>query len=136
MIKKTMTYTDFNNNERTEDFYFNLTEAEVTEMEMSTEGGLEQMLQRIINAKDTPEIIRWFKSIVLKAYGEKSPDGRYFQKSAELSEKFSYTQAYSDLFMELATNAEAALEFVNGIIPTKEKVTLKDGKVTALPAGN
>jgi hypothetical protein len=136
MIKKTMTYTDFNNNERTEDFYFNLTEAEVTEMEMSTEGGLEQMLQRIINAKDTPEIIRWFKRIVLKAYGEKSPDGRYFQKSAELSEKFSYTQAYSDLFMELATNAEAALEFVNGIIPTKEKVTLKDGKVTALPAGN
>lgn len=117
MLKKTITYIDYNDNERKEDFYFNLTQAEVIEMEMSTSGGLVEMINRIVAAQDAPAIISVFKKLILKAYGEKSPDGKRFIKSEEISEAFSQTEAYSQLFTELATNAEAATEFVNGIIP-------------------
>lgn len=117
MLKKTVTSVDFNGNERTEDLYFNLTKAEVMEMEMSTAGGLSEMIQKIISAQDTPQIIKVFKDLILRAYGEKSPDGKRFIKSPEMAEAFSQTAAYSELFMELATNAEAAAAFVNGIIP-------------------
>ena len=116
MIKKTVTYTDYNGLERTENFYFNLSKAEVLEMEMSTAGGMAESIQKIIDAKDTPAIIRVFKDLVLKAYGVKSDDGRRFIKSKELSEEFSQTEAYSQIFRELATNAEEAAEFVNGIV--------------------
>lgn len=121
MIKKTITYVDYNDTERTEDFYFNLTEAELMEMEMSTTGGLAEMIQRIVAAQDTPAIIKIFKELVLKAYGQKSPDGRRFIKKDELREEFSQTEAYSKLFMELATNADAAAKFVNGIMPETNK---------------
>lgn len=117
MLKKTVTSVDFNGNERTEDLYFNLTKAEVMEMEMSTAGGLSEMIQKIISAQDTPQIIKVFKDLILRAYGEKSLDGKRFIKSPEMAEAFSQTAAYSELFMELATNAEAAAAFVNGIIP-------------------
>lgn len=117
MLKKTMTYTDYNGNERTESFYFNLTKAEVMEMQMSTSGGLAEMIQRVIDAQDAPAIIDIFKKLVLKAYGEKSPDGKRFIKSEEIATAFSQTEAYSQLFMELATDADAAAEFVNGITP-------------------
>jgi len=121
MLKKTMTYTDFDGVQRTEDFYFNLSKAEILEMEMGTAGGLGEMLKRIVAAKDTKKIINTFKDIVLKAYGEKTPDGKRFVKSKELSEAFSQTEAYSDLFMELATDGKAAADFVNGIIPQSAK---------------
>lgn len=117
MLKKPITYTDYNGSERTEDFYFNLTKAEIMEMEMSTTGGLAEMIDRIVKAQDTVSIIKIFKELILKAYGEKSPDGKRFIKSEELSTAFSQTEAYSNLFMELATKAEAASEFVNGIVP-------------------
>ena len=117
MIKKTITYTDYNDNERTEDFYFNLNQAEVMELELSTSGGLANMLTNIVNAQDAPAIIKIFKELVLKAYGKKSPDGRRFEKSEALSNEFSQTEAYSKLFMELATDADKAAEFVNGIVP-------------------
>ena len=117
MIKKTITYKDYNQVERTEDFYFNLSKAEVMEMEMSTSGGLAEMSTRIVAAQDQPAIIKIFKDLILKAYGEKSPDGKRFIKSDELSIAFSQTEAYSQLFMELATDAEAASAFVNGIVP-------------------
>lgn len=117
MLKKTITYTDYNGNERTEDFYFNLTKAEIMEMEMSTTGGLAEMIKRIVAAQDAPAIIKVFKELILKAYGEKSPDGKKFIKSEELSNSFAQTEAYSQLFMELATNADAAADFVNGITP-------------------
>lgn len=117
MLKKTITYTDFNGNERTEDFYFNLTKAEVMEMEMSTTGGMAEMIQRIVAAQDAPAIIKIFKDLVLKAYGQKSPDGKRFVKNDELREEFAQTEAYSQLFMELATDADAAAKFVNGIMP-------------------
>ena len=117
MIKKTITYTDYNGTERKEDFYFNLTKAEVMEMEMSTSGGLAEMITRIVAAQDAPAIIKIFKELVLKAYGEKSPDGKRFIKSEDIATAFSQTEAYSQLFMELATDADAAAAFVNGIVP-------------------
>ena len=121
MIKKTITYTDYNDNERTEDFYFNLNEAEVMELELSTSGGLANMITNIVNAQDAPAIIKIFKELVLKSYGRKSPDGRRFEKSETISNEFSQTEAYSKLFMELATDAYKAAEFVNGIVPAKTK---------------
>lgn len=125
MIKKTMTYTDYNGVERTEDKYFHLTEAELVEMELCTEGGFVDKVNRIVNAKETPEIIKNFKEIILKAYGEKSPDGKRFLKVNEdgkpLYIEFSQTEAYSKLFMELVTDDKAASDFINGILPDMSK---------------
>lgn len=120
MLKKTITYTDYNGSERTEDFYFNLTKAEIMEMELSTTGGLAEMIQKIVAAQDAPAIIKIFKDLVLKAYGEKSPDGKRFIKSEEIRNGFAQTEAYSQLFMELATDADAASAFINGIVPAME----------------
>ncbi len=117
MIKKTITYSDYNGVERTEDFYFNLTKAEVMEMEMSKKGGLAETIQRIVAAQDQPAIINIFKDLITKAYGVKSPDGRRFMKSQEIIDDFVQTEAFSILFMELATDSDAASKFVNGIVP-------------------
>ena len=121
MIKKTVTYTDYNEVERTENFYFNLSKAEVMEMEMSTEGGMAESIQKIVDAKDAPAIIRVFKDLVLKAYGVKSDDGRRFMKTkpdgTRYADDFKETEAYSQIFMELATDADAAAKFINGIVP-------------------
>lgn len=119
MLKRSITYTDYNGGTRTEDFYFNLTQAEVTEMELSVDGGLVEMINRIVAAQDGKQIIATFKDIVLRAYGEKSPDGKRFIKNQELRDAFAQTEAYSILFMELATNADAAAAFVNGIVPAQ-----------------
>lgn len=121
MLKKTVTYTDYNGVERTEDFYFNFTEAELTEMQYGVEGGLEVQLKRIIETKDQPAIVREFKNLVLKAYGEKSDDGRRFMKSPEIAHAFECSEAYSIIFMELARDAEKAAEFVKGILPKTEE---------------
>lgn len=117
MIKKTIAYIDYNGVERKEDFYFNLSKAEVMEMEMSTKGGLAEMIQRIVAAQDQTAIIKIFKDLIIKAYGVKSPDGKKFIKNQEVIDDFVQTEAFSELFMELATNADAAAKFVNGIIP-------------------
>ena len=117
MIKKTIAYTDYNGVERKEDFYFNLTKAEVMELEMSTKGGLAEMIQRIVAAQDQPAIIKIFKELIIKAYGVKSPDGKKFIKNQEVVDDFVQTEAFSELFMELATDADAAAKFVNGIVP-------------------
>jgi hypothetical protein len=126
MLKKTITYSDYNGTERTEDFYFNLNKAEIMEMEMSTTGGLTESIQRIVAAQDHPEIIKIFKNLVLNAYGVKSADGRRFIKNDELKAEFAQTEAYSILFMELATDADKAAEFVNGIIPADLNVDKAD----------
>ena len=117
MLKKTVKYVDYNGVERVEDFYFNLTKAEIAEMEMSVEGGFSKMLEELIRSKDNVRIIQLFKEMVLKAYGEKSLDGRRFMKNKEITEAFAQTEAYSEIFMELALNEEAAAAFVNGIMP-------------------
>lgn len=129
MLKETMTYVDYDGIERTEDFYFNLDEAEIMEMELSTEGGLSGKLDRLVKAKDQVGVIKTFKEVILQAYGEKSPDGKYFRKSEELSKAFSQTRAYSQLFMKLATDSAAGARFVNGIMPADLAK-----KAAALPA--
>lgn len=118
MLKETIKYTDYNSVERTEDFWFHLSKAELMEWEMGTTGGLTEMIKRIVDAQDAPAIIKIFKELVLKAYGQKSPDGKRFIKSEELATEFSQTEAYSQLFMELATDADKAAAFVNGIMPS------------------
>ena len=117
MLKKTIKYTDYNGVERTEDFFFNLNKAEVMEMEMTTEGGMADTIQKIVDAKNVPAIIKIFKELVLKAYGEKSADGKRFVKTDEIRAAFEQSEPYSIIFMELATDADKAAEFVNGIIP-------------------
>ena len=132
MLKKTITYTDYNGITRTEDFYFNLTKAEIMEMQLSTNGGLDVMIKKIIDSQDAPSIIKIFKELILKAYGEKSDDGKRFVKSKEISEGFAQTEAYSQLFMELATDTDAASKFVNGIVP----VTDSNANRPAIKANN
>ena len=125
MVAKTIKYKDFNGVEREEKFFFNLTKAEITEMELSTEGGLAERIKNIVESKDVPSIIKIFKDLILKAYGEKTPDGKRFRKQDDagvpLYIAFSETEAYSTLFMELATDDTAAAEFVNGIMPSEDK---------------
>ena len=122
MYKKTITYTDYNDEEVTEDFYFNLTETEISMMDLETEGGLRDKIDRIIKAKNTPELAKLFKEIILAAYGEKTPDGKYFRKSPEISQKFTYSPAYNIMFMEFATDAGSAAEFINGVVPKQLRV--------------
>jgi hypothetical protein len=139
MIKKTITYKDYNGTERTEDFYFNLSKAEATEMSLSVNGGYEQMIKDIIAAQDGATIIKIFKELILKAYGTKSLDGKYFNKSEEISNQFKSTEAYSQLFMELATDAEKATAFVNGLMAFDVKQTAQksaDSNVAGLSVVN
>lgn len=117
MLKKTITYVDYDGNERTETFHFNLTKAEIAEMELSVEGGISKLIEKIVEDQNGKQIIEIFKDIILKSYGEKSPDGKRFVKNQELRDGFSQTEAYSELFMELATDAIAAAAFINGIVP-------------------
>ena len=139
MITKTIKYTDYNGVEREEPFMFNLSKAELMEMEMGTTGGLAEMIQSIIDTQDAPAIIKIFKDIILKAYGEKSADGKRFVKVSDagvpLSIGFSQTEAFSQLFMELATDADAAAKFIKGIIPSDmdiddSKLKLVDAQVS------
>lgn len=134
MLKKTITYTDYDGNERTEDYYFNLSKAELLEMEMSTNGGLEKFCQKIIAEKDTKRMMEMWKELILKSYGEKSLDGKRFIKSQELVDSFTQTEAYSELFMELASNADTAAAFVKGIIPKNLLAQIEKEKLTDTPA--
>ena len=117
MLKKTMTYLDYDGGERTEDFYFNLSKAELLEMELSTEGGLQAMIQRMISTQNMKQLLELFKTLILKSYGVRSPDGKRFIKSQELTDAFTQTEAYSDLFMALTTDDVLAAEFLNGVVP-------------------
>ena len=117
MLKKTITYTDYNGEERTEDFYFNLTKSELTEMQLSKEGGFAEWLEKMVKAKNNAEIIKVFKQILFKAYGVKSDDGRRFIKSEALSEEFSQTEAYNQLFIELIENESTMADFINNVMP-------------------
>ena len=127
MLKRVIAYKDFNGTDRNEEFWFHMSEAELAEMQLSVNGGMENLMRQIINTRDTARLIKIFKDLVLNSYGEKSLDGRLFQKSPELSRAFSQTPAYSILFMELATDAEKAAEFLNGIVPDSLKAKMKEG---------
>jgi hypothetical protein len=121
MFKITKTYTDYNGDEKTEDFWFNLDKAEITELALGPDGGLDALIERIIRTNDTATIVDTFKTIILKAYGEKTPDGRFAKVDdfgRPLSVRFSQTAAFPELFMDIAFDADKAAEFINGCMPT------------------
>lgn len=127
MYTITKTFKDYNGNEVTKDFLFNLNQAEIAEMELSTDGGFTDMVDRIIKAQDGPAIIKEFKKLLLKSYGEKSPDGQMFMKSEEISKRFEATPAYDIIFMELISDSDKASTFINGIIPKNANNTEENG---------
>lgn len=132
MLKKTIKYTDYNGVEREEDFYFNISKAEIGDMEFSTPGGLSEHIKRIIQTQDTKQVYKMFKEIVLNSYGEKSADGRRFIKrdadGNRLAVAFSETDAYSELFMELISDEENMANFINGVVPKDLRETAEQKK--------
>lgn len=116
MITKRITYVDYDGNERTEDFEFNINKVEAVELELSAEGGLSDIVKRIVKEDNKAALIQAFKEIIMLSYGKKSPDGRMFMKSKEITDSFIQTEAYPALFLELASDAKAASDFVNGIL--------------------
>ena len=134
MYKIREKYEDYDGNERVEEFYFNLTKAEITDMELTTEGGMSALLNRIIAAKDTSKLIAVFKDLILRSYGQKSPDGRRFIKSDELTKEFTETPAYSQIYLRLATDDKAATEFVNNVIPKDLQKEVKAAQGNVIPA--
>ena len=135
MLKKTITYTDYDGLERTEEFRFNLTKAELMDMELTTVGTFSKLMQKIIDEKDMVRLAKYFKELILKSYGVKSDDGKRFIKSPDLSEAFSQTEAYSELYMELLGNSEYAVKFIQQVMPKDldQNEVVPAGNVTVLP---
>lgn len=131
MLKQTITYTDYDGNEVTEDLFFNLNKAELMEMQLSTQGGLDAHLKKIVDNNDTTQIMAVFKNIILKSYGKKSEDGKRFIKNKELMEEFAQSEAYSELFMKLLSDEKAAANFMNGVIPNE----LRQNGANPIPIG-
>lgn len=117
MFKKLIKYTDYNGNEREENFYFGLNKAEIMDMEFSVAGGMREMIQLIVARQDIPKIMESFRQLIRMSYGEKSPDGRQFIKNEKLTDAFVQTEAYVNLYMELIGDAKKASDFINGILP-------------------
>ena len=117
MLKKTITYETYDGQSVTEDFYFNLNKAELVELEVSESDGFGETLKKLVTEEDSRKILEMFKQIILLSIGRRSEDGKRFIKSDEIREEFTQTEAYSELFMELAGDAEAASAFVRGILP-------------------
>lgn len=139
MYTMTRTYTDWNGVERTEEFRFNLTKAALMEMQYEQEGGMKEYLQKIIDSKNQKELMKMFKDLVLRAYGEKSDDGKYFIQNEETKARFAATPVYSEIFMELSTDANKASEFVNAIMPVDlSQIDAKPGQapVAVVPPVN
>ena len=145
MIKKAIPYTDFNGNQRVEEFWFNLTKAELTELGSKMGGGYAEYIETLTRTTKAAEAIKTFKEIIMKAYGRKSPDGRRFEKSPEILADFMATQAFSDLYMELVGNADKAAEFIDGVMgadvqkmmaedKAKKEAAVVSAAVNAVPA--
>lgn len=133
MYKKLIVYKDYNGNERKEFFYFNLTKVELSKWEVETSGGMREILENIIKTQDRKGLVELFDDVIRRSYGEKSSDGKYFMKSEEILQRFISTEAYTTLFMELASNDTAASEFINGIMPPE---LLEEARKEAAKEGN
>jgi len=120
MHKEEITYTDYNGVQKTRTFYFALSKSDLMKLELKTPGGLTTYLEKIVNANDSPEIVDAFEKIILAAYGEKTADGERFVKSKEISDAFMQSAAYDQFFMELLTDTDKAINFVNNIVPQEE----------------
>ena len=125
MLKKSITYTDYNGEKQTDDCYFNLSKAELLEMEMSEKGGFENYIQTLITERDNKKIYGLFKELILMSYGQKSADGRTFIKKKmvdgqmiRLRDEFEQTEAFTELMMELVSGGDEAMaKFINALIP-------------------
>lgn len=126
MIKKTITFTDYNGTERTEDFYFNLSTAEMLNLEISHVGGLSEWASAMMAAHDQAALYELFENIIKLSYGVKSPDGREFIKSEEITKRFTQTEAYSELLIEFMTNKGSIEQFFNGLVQGAKKPTDQD----------
>ena len=115
MYMKTITYTDFNGTERTEDFYFHMTQAEILKMEYSQEGGMTNVIQKIIETEETTKLLPLFETVVRMSYGKRSVDGRHFEKKPEYTDQFLASEAYSNMFIEFMMNADEAAKFINNV---------------------
>jgi hypothetical protein len=135
MLTRTINYTDFNGNQQSDIYHFNLTKTELATLEASYEGGIERRIQAIVHANDRKGLIDEFQKIILMAYGEKSEDGKRFVKNDELRESFTQTAAYDALFMELASDENAAEAFIKGVLPTDLEVPRDQDKPLPPPAG-
>lgn len=137
MLKKTITYESYDGVTYTEDFYFNLSRAELIKMECGVKGGLTKKLEEIAKSSDPTQIMPVFEDIILKSYGKKSDDGKRFVKSQQLTDEFSQSEAYSELMVELIQDEKAASDFVNGLINIKQEdldAAKKNANITALPS--
>lgn len=139
MLKKTITFTDYNDQQLTEDFYFNLSTAEITEMELSQKGGLTEYMKKIIAEEDGKKLVELFKELITKSVGKRSGDGRRFIKNQEIIDDFVQTEAYSQLFIELSTDADQAAAFITGVVPSNmkeavEKAAAQQNGTAELPA--
>ena len=130
MYKITRKFEDFNGVEKEQDFYFNLTKADILKMELSEEGGMDKRLDRLVKTKDMKEAIKVFEGLLLMAYGVKTDDGR-FVKNDQVRAEFASSAAYSEIYFDLATNPEEAKKFVEGVVPKFEE---QANKVTSIPA--
>lgn len=117
MYVKKIKYTNYNGEERERKYYFNLSKAELIEAELKQKGGYQVYIDRIIETRDYNELITLFKELIHNSYGVKSDDGETFIKNEKVFQEFAQSEAYSELYMELISNTNAAIEFVNGIMP-------------------
>lgn len=134
MLIKKITYTDYNGEERTEDFYFSLNKAEILRMDMSKRGGMEEYLKRMIAENDPEKLTIMFEELILSSYGIKSEDGKKFMKSKEISEDFKNTAAYAELFFELASDTNAVTNFLVGMLPADLAAEVSKMDLKSLPS--
>ena len=133
MITKTIEYTDYLGNKRTEKHNFHLNKAELMKLELGVKGGLTEMMERIIAAQDSPELMKIFEELIFKSYGVISPDGKNFIKNEKVLSDFVQSEAYSELFMELFTDAKKAAEFFAGVIPAELSKELPKDYMNQIP---
>lgn len=135
MLKRTIKYKDFNDNEVSEDFYFNISRAELVRLEMSFDDGIEKAVKKMMETKDRAALINQFEDLVLKAYGQKSEDGKRFIKSTQLREEFAQHAAYEQLFFELITNEQTIADFILGVLPKDLAAQVREAQPQDKPLG-
>lgn len=133
MFQKAITYEDYNGVKKTKNFYFNLTRSEIAKMHLMTDGGLDQMIKKMIESGSNKEIFTYFENFVLSCYGEKSADGEEFIKNEEIREKFRNHPAYDVLFMEFIEGGDKAMsDFINAVVPRDMQDAMKSSDPEAL----
>ncbi len=135
MYHREIEFEDFNGTTRKETFYFNLSRHEVLDLEWRTPGGIENYMKTIMATLDGQKLADMFQMLIDKSYGVKSPDGRSFVKGDQILNNFKFTNAYDNLYVELATDDKAAAEFINGIFPKEAVEAARKQKELAEKSG-